>query len=756
MTLIASIAVQNVAFHFDKLYDYIVPDEYENRLLVGCRVMISFGKGSQLRNGVIISVRELGEGENIDCFKPFSFLIDDAPLFDERMINMAFYMKERTFCTVYDALRTMLPGLSKKLSDLSVKMVSTDVSEAELEAAVSDAKSKSKKTAFIRGIGITEKQADVLLTVSRIGNCSVKELCYFTGVTNAVVNALEKKNLVSFYDKEDYRRPYREDVTDTSEIVLTENQDEVYRSLKAKLGYGAETALLYGVTGSGKTKVYLKLIEDAVKTGKGIIVMVPEISLTPQTLRLFHARFGDKVAVFHSGLSDGERLDEWKRVKKGLAQIAVGTRSAVFAPFDELGLVIIDEEQEHTYKSEQSPRYHARNIARYRCAESGALLLLSSATPSFESYTAAISGKYSLFVLNNRFGNAVLPEVSIVDMCNERLDGNTGSISRKLLAALMENLDKGHQSILLLNRRGYNTYAVCNSCGEVCMCPNCSISLTYHKANNKLMCHYCGYTVPYTSVCESCGADDVHYSGVGTQLFEDELCRLLPQARILRMDADTTMQKYSYEEKLGAFKKGEYDIMVGTQMVAKGLDFENVTLVGVVSADSQLYNDDYKSMETTFDLLTQVIGRAGRGRYPGKAIIQTMQPTNKVIGLATEQNFEAFYKMEMGIRKTMIYPPFCNLCEISFQSTKEEKASLSAMRFTEKLKKAVTGEYKDIKIIALGPMPERIYKVNNKYRYRLIIKCKNNSEFRKMLSELLTEFSTEKENSGVVAIPDII
>ena len=592
--------------------------------------------------------------------------------------------------------------------------------------------------------------------LSDITAAEVNEVCEFCSVGISVLKALEKKGLVEFFDKQIFRNPYaKKSVTDRSEIVLSDEQRKAYETNKSLLGSG-RFGLLFGVTGSGKTQVYLRLIDEVLKSGKGVIVMVPEISLTPQTLMLFHKRYGEKVAVFHSALSDGERLDEWKRVKKGIAQIAIGTRSAVFAPFDNLGLIIMDEEQEHTYKSEQSPRYHARDIAKYKCAESKALLVLASATPSFESFAAARAGKYSLCVLKDRFGNAKLPRVEVVDMLKERAEGNTGEISRTLLSALMKNKDDGHQSILLLNRRGYNTFASCDSCGEVAMCPNCSISLTYHRANNKLMCHYCGYSVPFTTRCSFCGENDVHYSGVGTQRFEEELSRVLKDARILRMDADTTMQKNSYEEKLSAFRSGEYDIMIGTQMVAKGLDFENVTLVGVLSADKQLYGDDYRSVETTFDLLTQVVGRAGRGRYPGTAIIQTIQPANDVMRLAASQDFEAFYDTEIKMRRIMTYPPFCNICTVSIQGANEGRAANSAMNFSNALKEAVNGKYEDVKVIVLGPMPERVYKVNNKFRYRMMIKCVNNKRFRAMMSEVFMEFSNDKRNSGVSAIPDII
>jgi len=737
MATIASVALQNVTYHIDKLYDYLVPETHVDEIQVGCRVLVPFGKVSSEREGVVLGLRQ--EDEVNAALKEISAVLTKAPLFTSKQIGLAEYMKGQTFCTMYDALKIMLPG-GKKVSDKSVKMCMLS------------------ENAFQRleeGVKVTPRQMEAFEELSRIGTCSVSELCYFTGVSTSVVNQLEKKNLVEFYDKEVFRNPYESTrVLSNSEILLTDEQQNAYNNLIHQYENGGGTSLLYGVTGSGKTQVYLRLIDEVSKSGRGVIVMVPEIALTPQTLRLFKERYGTKVAVFHSALSNGERYDEWKRVKQGLASIVVGTRSAVFAPFENLGLIIMDEEQEHTYKSEQSPRYHARNIAKYRAAEDGALLVLASATPSFESYTAAVNGKYTLNKLINRYGNAELPNVEVIDMGKERHDGNKNEISRRLLSELMRNTDEGHQSIILLNRRGYNTFVACNSCGSVESCPNCSISLTYHRANDRLMCHYCGYSVPFTTKCSSCGENDVRYSGAGTQLFEEEVAKLIPSARILRMDADTTMQKFSYDEKLNAFRQGEYDIMIGTQMVAKGLDFENVTLVGVLSADSQLYNDDYRSMETTFDLLTQVVGRAGRGKFKGRAIIQTVSPENEVIKLSSRQDYETFYNMEIAMRRAMVYPPYCNICTLNFQSEKEEKVQTSAVWFMNLLKEAVEKEYKDVKIIVLGPMPERVYKVANKYRFRIIIKCKNNRRFREMLSDLLVQFGKYGKNSGVSLVPD--
>lgn len=732
--------MQNVAYHIDKLYDYKVPAEFKNILSVGCRVSVPFGRGNNERQAIVI---ELKEGHEDPCveLKSITSVLCETPYFTEKMIKLAEFMKERTFCTLFDALKCMDPGFMSAAQSITVKMVKPEENLPGYE--------ECKAT-------LTKKQYSVLLELENLGTCSVKELCYFTGVTVSVINTLYKKGVVSFYEKEVYRRPYTSGIVGTDEIKLTKEQQTAFSNLFSQFENGGGTSLLYGVTGSGKTNVYLRLIDEVLKSGKGIIVLVPEISLTPQTLRLFNSRYGDKVAVFHSGLSAGERRDEWKRVRQGLAQIVVGTRSAVFAPFENLGLIIMDEEQEHTYKSEQSPRYHAREIARYRSYIDGALLVLASATPSLDSFTCAKTGKYTKNVLTERYGDSILPSVETVDMTKERKNGNRSEISTALLAAVMETFDKGHQSILLLNRRGYNTYVYCSSCGEVAMCPNCSIGLTYHRSNDRLMCHYCGYSVPFYLQCKSCQANDMRYAGAGTQHFEEELERLVPNARILRMDADTTMQKYSYDEKLEAFRRGDYDIMVGTQMVAKGLDFENVTLVGVLSADQQLYNDDYMSMENTFSLITQVVGRAGRGKYKGRAIIQTLNPENEVLHLAAKQDYESFYDTEIGMRKAMVYPPFCNICTVGFSGEKEEKVSKSALKFLTSLKTAATNEYSDQKLIVLGPMPEPVYKVSNKYRVRILIKCKNNQRFRKLLSELLQDFANDKANAGVTAIPDII
>ena len=819
--LVAEVAVQNTAYHFDRLFGYLVPEPFAEDLRVGCRVMVPFGKGSQLRQAVVIrltsaedAVRE--NGYPLDKYKEIAAVLDKAPLIDDSMIRLAEYMRDRTFCTLFDALRTMIPaGANLKtmaafaVTDEYRDATQFDGAEAEIVAYLSRRTGYVKKKILLSDLGLdldselpddmarrgiltrdydavrtvgdatvrmvrltpligsvedfdllpeklTKKQRETAEELFRIDTCSVKELCYFTGVTEAVVKALAKKDVVEYYEQEVYRRPY--DIPaegKPTEICLQEEQQAALDGLKEQWQTRGGVALLYGVTGSGKTSVYLRLIDEVRAADRGVIVMVPEISLTPQTLDLFYTRYGDTVAVFHSGLSAGERLDEWKRVRDGLATIVVGTRSAVFAPVKDLGLVIMDEEQEHTYQSDMSPRYHARDIAKYRCAEQNALLVLASATPSLGTYAAAQAGHYGFYALHTRYGNAVLPDVITVDLCRERAAGNRSSISRPLLAELQRTLDAGKQSILLMNRRGYNTYVACEGCGHVVTCPNCSISLTYHNANRRLMCHYCGYSVPFSTVCPECGEDKVRYSGSGTQKVEEELAELLPGARILRMDADTTMQKHAYDRNLSAFREQEYDIMVGTQMVAKGLDFENVTLVGVLNADKELYNDDYQSMERTFDLITQVVGRAGRGQYAGKALIQTMNPGNEVIRFASDQDYESFYSYEIGVRKIMVYPPFCTLVSVGFRGAKAERTEAAADEFLSLLRERFEDGSSDLKLIALGPIPERVVRVGGTYRYRILIKCRFDAAFRSLLADLLKTFGRSRSAGGITTVVEV-
>ncbi len=588
------------------------------------------------------------------------------------------------------------------------------------------------------------------------GAVSVREIRYFTGVSSSVIDALLKKGVIYFFDEEVFRTGDLQVSGEAKPIVLSGEQQQACDNLYAEYRDSRpHVSLLYGVTGSGKTSVFLKLIERVLDEGRGIIVMVPEISLTPQFVEQFARRFGDKIAVFHSALSLGERLDAYKRVKKGLAQIVIGTRSAVFAPFDDVGLVIMDEEQEYSYKSESAPRYHAREIAMFRCAQHNALLVLSSATPSVETYYYAQNGRYSLNVLTQRFGAAVLPEVVTADMNLEIQGGNASGFSDVLLQNIENNLEQGKQSILLLNRRGHHSFVTCTQCGEPVTCPNCSISLTYHSRNNRLMCHYCGYSVPYKNECPTCFGKSLRLGGTGTQKAEQDIGMIFPNARILRMDTDATSSKSSYERMISAFSRGDYDILVGTQMVAKGLDFPNVTLVGVLNADQMLYADDYRSYERTFSLLTQVVGRSGRGESKGLAVIQTHTPDNLIIAMAARQDYDAFYQAEITMRQAMLYPPFADICLVGFVGQDQALTLRAANAFLETFTALARTEYPDLPIRILGPSPALVVKVSNKYRYKLIIKCRNNRAFRALLSSALVAFDGLRAYARVTAYADM-
>ncbi len=787
MGFIAEVSLDGATLAFDKKYSYMLPLGYDETS-VGCRVMVPFGRANLKKQGIIVSVRESEE----EGLKEIISVIDKEPILTPEMIKLAEFMSETVFCTVYDAVHAMLPsGINYKLTDyysynpqfsaegllnedekavldyvrqkgeVSFDKIKRDfavsyesiVSLAEKEAVLknctpirrmNDATEKwlraAKPFEEAQGVKITPRQREVLNCLYDAGAVSLKELCYFTGATASVVNALIDKGLVIAYEKEVFRTAYRNvKPAIRDEIVLTNEQNAAFTGMKNMLQADkGSVALLHGITGSGKTQVFLKLVDEACDKGKGVIIMVPEIALTPQMINIFSSRYGDKIAVFHSAMSNGQRMDEWKRIRSGKALIAIGTRSAVFAPFSNLGLIIMDEEHEHTYKSEKSPKFHARQIAKFRAQYNGALLCLASATPSLESYTAALSGKYSLFTLKNRYGDAVLPEVVSVDMRAEANKGNKSSISSALCNAIEDVLNDNKQAIVLLNRRGHNTYVSCGKCGYVETCPNCSVSLTYHSANKRLMCHYCGYSKPMDNKCEQCESEHMHFSGMGTQKIAEELSILFPNARILRMDADSTVTRDSYTEYLTDFAKGKYDIMLGTQMVAKGLDFPNVALVGVLGAEKGMYSEDYRSFERTFSLLTQVVGRAGRGATAGKAIIQTLDPDSNIIELATAQDYEAFYNEEIGIRKVTTFPPYCDICTLVAQGTDRDCVRQAIDDVFEKIKQLISNEYKDVKTIILGPSPAAIPKMHNKYRYRLIIKCKNNRKFRDMLRGALS------------------
>ena len=807
---VAQVAVEQASFHFDKLYHYTVPISF-GEIKKGTRVIVPFGGGNKRRQGIIVAYDVTNDYNKL---KPIYSVLDKEPLLDDEMMELALWLKERTFCTVFDAVRAMLPtGLYMRItplyrvaasaqetdqlpeeekriiqllspfsggvekdkilslagysreSDLVERLTKRGVLQMDesVKRTVGDATMKMVRLLVedeqlaeaISANHCTDKQKSVIHLLQDVGAASVKELCYFCSVTNAVVTALEKKQIIEIYDSEILRSPYTvQNIPLQRAPVLNEEQQRVFKGISDLYHQDQPAcALLHGITGSGKTQVYMNLIETVINDGKQVIVLVPEISLTPQIMNLFINRFGKKVAVLHSALAIGERLDEWKRIKNGDAQIVVGTRSAVFAPCSNLGLIVMDEEQEHTYKSESAPRYHARDVARYRCVHHKALLLLTSATPSVESYYAAVTGRYQLFSMMNRFGDAQLPSVQIVDM---RAEENEGSLfGETLIGAVRECLAHQQQAILLLNRRGYNTFISCRSCGHVLACPSCSISMTYHRANNRMMCHYCGATQKPITVCPECGSDKIRYSGQGTQRVEQELAELFPEASVLRMDTDTTMSRSSYEKKFKEFGDGKYQIMIGTQMVAKGLDFPNVGLVGVLTADQSLYSDDYRAYETTFSLLTQVVGRAGRHDVPGKAIIQTYTPENYVINLAAKQDYEAFFKTEIAARKAMKYPPFTEICQFAFIGLQEEHVKTAAKEFLQYLHSLATNEFKDIPMIALDPTPAVISRVAGKYRYKLLIKIVNNAKTRAMIGRILTEFCRQKPFQKITITADL-
>lgn len=798
--LIAKIAVDKAAFGFDKLFDYSIPPELDRRAKPGCRVLVSFGAGAQKRQGMIFEIA--AEPENPEAkIKNISFVLDREPVLSPELMLLARHLANRTFCPLFEAVKAMLPpGLNYKpeyryfaaekegATDEEQRVINWLLKKKEGAegAAINKAFGYSdsglinsmaqrgllrREEAARRRVGDetqkmvrisekqrellaqgktllkkpTEKQAEVMDFLEQADSVCIKEISYFTSATKAVVDGLLKKGAVEYYEAEALRTPYKEAIKslDINDIVLSPEQQAAFDGIAALCdGRKAETALLFGVTGSGKTQVFIKLIAEITARGKQVILMVPEISLTPQMIGKFTAYFGGEVAVVHSSLSAGERIDEWKRINSGKAKIIIGTRSAVFAPAKNLGLIIMDEEQEQSYKSDRAPRFHARDAAAFRCSKLGIPLVLASATPSIDTFYRAQTGKYRLFEMKERYGGARLPETVIVDMRDETMRGNLGVLSEPLAEEIKYNLEHGEQSILLMNRRGYNTVARCAKCGKVKECPRCSIPLIYHKANGRLMCHYCGHTEPATLTCEACGSEYVMYSGCGTQKVEDELSALFPEARILRMDLDTTMAKYSHDRHFADFAEGKYDIMVGTQMVAKGLDFPNVTLVGVLAADMSLYGSDYRSYERTFGLLTQVIGRCGRAKLSGRAYIQTYSPEHSVIERACAQDYPLFYADEILNRKIMLYPPYCGMGSVLFAGQNERLTQMAAAEFLKLLEKKING---GMPIRLLGPTPSATPKIADKYRWKLIVKYRPDNAFFETMGEALKEFSKNKE-----------
>ena len=741
------VAVSNATFHFDKLYTYAVMPAQQDAVRLGSMVLVPFGRGSRARMGVVLACDAEPESSKL------KYLFDVAPAsacLTPELLKLVYFLKERTFCTYYEAVKAVIPYGAQYKPAVAADGV-TPVLQKQLTRHTENSyqlagelPAKPKPTA-------KQLAAVALLSGGPRTQGDLEE----KGISRAVLDNLCTKGVLACTRVNRSIDLYASIPLQNEPIVLTEEQQAAYGALLPHLeDIAPHSALLYGVTGSGKTLVFLKLIERCLQLSRKALVLVPEISLTPQMILRLKSQFGRRVAVQHSALNHTERLLQWQMIQDGGADIVVGTRSAIFSPLENIGLVIIDEEQEHTYRSESAPRYSAHEVARQRAAENGALLLLASATPSTESYFAAQKGRTQLVRLTKRYGGNPLPSVQIVDMRAELASGNPREISLALEDAIRRNLEAHKQTILLLNRRGYQTVAQCEDCREVLKCPKCSVPMVYHKASHKLLCHYCGSQMdPPPKNCPACGGK-LQYRGFGTQKAEEELAKLFPEARILRMDQDSTAAKDAHEKLLARFADHEYDIMVGTQMVAKGLDFEDVTLVGVLGIDSLLFAQGFRAYETVFSLITQVVGRSGRAKDPGFAIIQTTDPDNPVLNLAAAQDYDAFFEQEIAYRRLGLYPPFCGLCVIGFAGGKEIEVARAAARFSALLGQQAAKQ-PDLPLRVLGPTPGNIEKINDAYRYKLTIKCRNDRRFRDLVRETLGLYEQEKLPSKASVIVDL-
>lgn len=800
-------AVSSVSFAIDKPFSYLIPQTLVSAIMPGTRVVVPFGRSNRKRTAIVLEVQPLSEDDK--NLKSIISAPDGEPILNAEMLDLVHWLKENTFCTYYDAVKCMVPSgmninvsekycLTDKQPDDSLNdMQRTVYNRISQSSDISAEIAKLKKEGFSADLDMLVLGGFVKCTVSgkySVGNSTVmmmrltkdylenpdsfsltakqqqlaetllskaviseKEACYICGVGKTVAQKLVEKGAAEKYELESYRTVTLGEKGSLSpeDIVLSECQKKVFDSVKEQMDTGKpECFLLHGVTGSGKTSVFKKLIEYCINSGRQALLMIPEISLTPQMVRQFQELFGETVAVIHSGLSQGQRMDEYKRIKRGLAKIAIGTRSAVFAPFDNIGLIIVDEEGERSYKSDSAPRYSAIDVAKKRCRTHNAVLLLASATPSIESYYYAQKGVYKLLEMKERYSGAVLPQVSIVDMNVEREDGNASEFSNILIDEINENLKNREQTILLLNRRGYHTIISCAHCHAPVYCPNCSIPLTYHKINNTLMCHYCGHSQAPVEACPQCGSESLKQTGFGTQKLEEQLEKLFPTARVLRMDADTTMSRYSYEKNFRDFGDGKYDIMIGTQMIGKGLDFPNVTLVGVLSIDKALFAGDFRSYERTFSLVAQVVGRCGRGDKKGRAYLQTFMPEHYVLNLAALQDYKGFYNEEISVRRALIFPPVCDICVLGISSEDDSKAGEAAQKLLEIIREMVKFGLK-LPLRVLGPVRCSYGKIGGKYRYRLILKCKNTAQLREFVRQILYEINTCKEYSKVNIYADI-
>ena len=809
--MIAKIAVSAANFAIDKPYSYAIPETME--LQPGLRVMVPFGRSNRHTEGVVLSV-EAGSEAGL---KSVASCLDAEPVLSMRMLQLAAFMRERYFCTLFDCLRVMLPAglwfqskdtyaltedrswqeksirnadaaallqllagfggsaegklLRQSLPDEEAfeKAVSYLLKKKWITAQRDFSRRTSDKTEMIATLAVNAEEAleyasrrpksaamqrSVLELMCSVGQAAVKEICYFTGCKPATVKKLAELGYLTLWEKPVLRCREIQPAKLDGPLVLSLAQEAAFAGLSRQMDREKPgTALLYGVTGSGKTAVYIKLIQRTLEAGKQAVLLVPEIALTPQLLGLMAAYFGDTVAVLHSSLPATERYDQWKRVKAGEANVVVGTRSAVFAPCPNLGLIILDEEQEHSYKSENSPRYSAREVALWRGIKENALVLLGSATPSVESMFYAKSGIYTLYTLKERFGGRKLPKVEIVDMREELRNGNDASLSYALQDAIGNTAESGKQSILFLNRRGNSRALVCVDCRSIPECPRCNVHLTFHSANSRLMCHYCGHSEPAPARCQ-CGGP-MKQLGIGTQKVQEELTALFPGMEVDRMDTDTVSAVNTHEKILDHFKNENIPVLIGTQMVAKGLNLPNVTTVGVLDADLGLYTDSFRAAETTFNMLTQVVGRAGRGDSEGKAWLQTMNPNHKVIELAANQDYDGFYELEVNLRRVQNAPPFGDFATVTFTGMDEARVLHGAVKFKDSLNALLQRGYQTQQCTVLGPAPCPVPKINYNFRHRLTLRCRMTKELRSLLAHLLRQFSADRENRGVTAFIDV-
>ncbi len=807
---VCGVAVSAATYAIDKLYDYSIPEPLIPAVKVGCRVLVPFGLGNKKVEGMVLILRP--EAYSAQRLKPVTEVLDEEPVLDATQIKLGIWLREHLYCTFFDCLRLMLPSglwfqrketytlvqqpvlpLSQPLQEI-MDLFSEDVPErtveeirrftngrctgvmlSQLEAEGylvyhSNIKQKTlDKTERILSLAIdpaeamqkasrarTPAQMDVVSLLSDGCSMSQKEVLYMTGISESALRGMVRKGILEQSSIETLRVPDYSMIEQIPAPVLSNEQAEAYQGIRQLLDSGKpEAALLFGVTGSGKTQIYLKLIDDVLAQGRSAIMLVPEIGLTPQFIRLFVGRFGDTVSVLHSALSAGERYDSWKKIRSGRARVVIGTRSAVFAPVRDLGLIVLDEEQDSAYKSEQSPRYHARDVAKRRVQQENAVLVLGSATPSIESYYGAQQGRYPIFTLRERYQGAALPQVTIADIRGESRAGWTYTIGQTLYKALQENLERGEQSILFLNRRGNSRVIGCSMCGWVPECPSCSTTLTYHSVSGRAMCHFCGASIEISGLCPVCYSPHLFTECPGTQKVEEELHTILPKARVLRMDADTTSKKGSHHHLLEIFAKGRADILLGTQMVAKGLDFDHVTLVGVLDADQSLFAQDYRAKERTFSLITQVVGRAGRRGKQGRAIIQTYNPDHPVLLCAARQDYEQFYADEIESRQALLMPPVEQILMLTGTGENESDVLAALLRLKQRILSLMEGQFSDFHYPVLGPSPASVVRVMGRYRYHLILRCPDNKRRRQLISGVLIEFSKDNKNRGVSLFADL-